>query len=1826
MTKKMRRLKKTLTRIEKSFLFLLPLLRKLVPGYKKLPLVAQKTLAIILCWTTLITGSGALYLFGPWHQKASASWFDDSWAYRKAIDVTVASSASDITNLQMLLTVDTSTGSNGISSGQMQGSCQDLRFTSVQGKLLPYYIDSGCTTTTTKIWVLVDLIPKNTTKMTLYMYYGNPSAPQGSDPTKFDNVVGLQGYWTMNEPSGSTAADSSITGNDGSASGTTVAAGQYSNSRTFNGSSDYVSASDHNNLDLTSQMTLEAWVKYTSTSGYGFIISKTQDGGGASGYELFRQTGSGSIRFSACDAVGSCSGGYFDITTSAQYNDGNWHHVVGTAKNGDYARIYVDGLQAAISSSTVSQNAIATSTALNIGRRGNNAHFFNGSIDDVKVYSTQRSADQVAKDYTNTSCGGLSCTIATTAVTTSRPTTSIPTAANAEKAPSPIAYWKFDEGTGTTAKDSTSSALTGTISGASWQTEDLCVSNKCLNFDGTDDYVDIGSPSSLNFNQQDFTIESWFLTRQSSDGNIFSKSNEAGGTRHYYFGVSSNGFMSVEARDNGASGGNVVCTITGTTDLRDNKWHHAVLSFDDTGSGTTCTLYVDGRQIGTNSTAFRIASDASQPYIGRIADGQYFKGKIDQLKVYNYALSSSQALANYNARANDQSGAVLGAYNQKALSDGLVGYWKMDESSWTNNCSTASVLDSSGNGFNATSCPNTTGSTTPVAGKFGNAGSFDGSDDYVLKAPSGAMAMANNITVSMWVKPGGQLNEANGFWSYGHDTARYIDWFGHDGSGRLQIKEAGGTLEGTLTGTTILTTTNWYFVTATISQDQIKIYLNGNLEASGDLMDGTFSAFNFMNIGTGENEGLTAFNGKIDEVRLYNRILSASEINQLYNFAPGPSGYWKLDESSGTSVYDSSGNALTGTATGTTPGSNGKYGKARTFTADSTNNYVTFGDPTALQITGSAVTLEAWIKTTDTNSAAEGIVTKWETSESGKAAYALMADEYSSGQPRFYIFTSASTALTATTAVNDGRWHHLTGVYDGSNMLLYIDGVLNNSTAKTGNIASTSRSAMLGTLSSAVGGSQANEGFPGNMDEVKIYNYARTQKQVIEDMNASHPAGGSPVGSQVAYWKMDEGYGTTANDSGPNANSLTLSTASWSNAGKFLKAFDGGDNKRLSRSTDSDLEFSATDDLSVSIWYKSDAASNPAARQYLLSDGPGSAAGYAVWANTDGTVCFGIDDDATADPPEVASCTTTDLYDATWHHLVGVRNVTDDKTYLYVDAALKDSDSDTTTATLDSSPTFYLGDENGSDGSDEFLGDIDEVKIYRSALTSAEVALDYNRGASQVLGTLSDTNSLNTSQPQSATSEYCVPGDTSSSSCAAPVGRWDFEEGSGTSAYDSSGNGNVGSFPNGVPNRVKGKVGKALDFNSSSTHYASLGTSSTLRPSTTLTTEAWVKLKTSQGSFPQILAAGGATGSTGYSFHISNPSNQGIASLIVKETGFAWGDCDAIGTTNLRDNKWHYLQGVYNGTNNYIYVDGKLEGSDTCQNAAIDYGTPTGAWMSLMGDGQANELFNGVIDQVKIFNYARSSAQLAWDYNKGAPVAWWKFDECQGTTTYDSSGNGNVGLITPGAGSNTSAGTCTSGNSAHMWADGATGKFNSSLGFDGSDDYICSAPSGSCADDDDFDLTSALTVSAWVKYTSLDGSDTIVSKTNSDSTGYWLGQINSGTQSFRFAYNADFVHGTSTVQSNTWYHVVGVYDGSTAKLYVNGKLENTDSGVPAAITANAGQFKVGDGTSPPNTYGGPHQGQIDDVRVYNYPLTPLQVQQLYDGGSAIRYGPSTGSP
>jgi hypothetical protein len=274
-----------------------------------------------------------------------------------------------------------------------------------------------------------------------------------------------------------------------------------------------------------------------------------------------------------------------------------------------------------------------------------------------------------------------------------------------------------------------------------------------------------------------------------------------------------------------------------------------------------------------------------------------------------------------------------------------------------------------------------------------------------------------------------------------------------------------------------------------------------------------------------------------------------------------------------------------------------------------------------------------------------------------------------------------------------------------------------------------------------------------------------------------------------------------------------------------------------------------------------------------------------------------------------------------------------------------------------------------------------------------------------------------------------------------------------------------------------------------------------------------------------------------------------------------------------------------------------------------------------------------------LYDYTRTAAQIAWDYNKGAPIAHYKLDECQGTTAYntaktaDNNPPGMNGTITPGASGNTAAGACSSGVSTEMWNDGTTGKRNASLGFDNADDYV------EISDDDDldFDDTSDLTMSGWFYRNSADSDDIIVAKRNGIATtdqGYIL-YLDDATDKLTFEVSDgggsatdDYqLESTQTFTSTGWYHFTVVWDqdsASNSEIYINGLDDNaTDTGTIGDVGSliNALTLRLGSESDGANYF----DGLLDEIKIFRYAATSYQAKTDYNQG-AVRYGPDSGQP
>ena len=203
-------------------------------------------------------------------------------------------------------------------------------------------------------------------------------------------------------------------------------------------------------------------------------------------------------------------------------------------------------------------------------------------------------------------------------------------------------------------------------------------------------------------------------------------------------------------------------------------------------------------------------------------------------------------------------------------------------------------------------------------------------------------------------------------------------------------------------------------------------------------------------------------------------------------------------------------------------------------------------------------------------------------------------------------------------------------------------------------------------------------------------------------------------------------------------------------------------------------------------------------------------------------------------------------------------------------------------------------------------------------------------------------------------------------------------------------------------------------------------------------------------------------------------------------------------------------------------------------------------------------------------------------------VGSWHFDEGSGTTAYDSSGNNNHGTLVNGP----------------TWVDG---KFGKALDFDGSNDYV------DCGNDPSIaNLTGSLTISAWIRKDTSGTTKYFVHKGGQSNEYLDYGiAISSAEHPF---FGADITDGLISscwdpdfeFPLNDWTHFVGVYDGSTRKIFINGsELSTTSGSIGNSESSNLNIGRRNDGT-------GYHDGCIDEVIIFNQALTAEEISDLYN--------------
>jgi hypothetical protein len=325
------------------------------------------------------------------------------------------------------------------------------------------------------------------------------------------------------------------------------------------------------------------------------------------------------------------------------------------------------------------------------------------------------------------------------------------------------------------------------------------------------------------------------------------------------------------------------------------------------------------------------------------------------------------------------------------------------------------------------------------------------------------------------------------------------------------------------------------------------------------------------------------------------------------------------------------------------------------------------------------------------------------------------------------------------------------------------------------------------------------------------------------------------------------------------------------------------------------------------------------------------------------------------------------------------------------------------------------------------------------------------------------------------------------------------------------------------------------------------------------------------------------------------------------------------GGTALNVGQWYHLAGTANSSGlATLYVDG----ISVANNPASSVLATTTGQNFRIGSRSAVNTITGFADEVKVFNYELSPSQIAWDYNRGGPVGWWKFDENNGSPTTINDSTGNV-----------LSGTASTG--AMDSSDWVAGKYNASLDFDGSDDVM--TVTNSLPIDLNTGLFAGFTFSTWIYPNTVgETAGTIFQKgTNGSVTDASTTFCRvTGSTPFGIQCNLDLATSdavfsvASAAPANQWTHIAFSWTNDAddeVTIWVNGVPTTSSASYSGDPTAESFNFYVaGNGTTSNNTRA--FDGQIDDFRLFNYELNSQQMKMVMQNGAAVRSGPVTGSP
>jgi aerobic-type carbon monoxide dehydrogenase small subunit (CoxS/CutS family) len=599
-----------------------------------------------------------------------------------------------------------------------------------------------------------------------------------------------------------------------------------------------------------------------------------------------------------------------------------------------------------------------------------------------------------------------------------------------------------------------------------------------------------------------------------------------------------------------------------------------------------------------------------------------------------------------------------------------------------------------------------------------------------------------------------------------------------------------------------------------------------------------------------------------------------------------------FDETAGTTTSDLSGNNNNGTfGSGVTRTTQGKFGGALVF--DGTN-FVTIPDAVSLNLT-TGMTLEAWVYPTVTPTGWRGIIIKEGIPQ---FSYFLYANTGGNNQAVMVNIGGEQIALGGSAApVN--TWTHLAGTYDGLTLRLYANGVQVAAQPLSGQIGIFSGPFRIG------GNSVLGEYFQGRIDEVRIYDRALTQAEIQADI--STPLGvnspriiiGQPAeGAVIAGSTVQVNYTTSGDLTGVDHAHFRLDN------GQELMDID----------FDGFYQF-----INVP-------AGNHVLEGWLVR------ADHSRIAGTEDFVSFtttsGSDTTPPTDPTGLAATgVSTNQINLNW-------TASTDNVGVTAYQVERCQGAGCTGFAQISTP-------NGTTHSDVGL--------------TANTSYRYRVRATDAAGNLSGYSNV-----ASATTTSSAP------PAVGLVAAYGFNEGSSNTSADMSGNNHPATLV-GNPTWVAGQFGSALSFNGSSS-YATTNFTTTL-PNWTIS--GWVRSPAAPSS---SAGSGPIHREANYQINWNHPDAtfRGAAAVRVGGSWYA----ASFGT--LAANTWYYLGVSYDGETLRTYRNGVLVTSNTAPSGPADSDPNP---LRLGRHAAANQFFQGIVDDVRIYSRALSQAEIQSDMN-----------------------------------------------------------------------------------------------------------------------------------------------------------------------------------------------------------------------------------------------------